>query len=385
MNARRSIVAAFRLEGATGRKLLTGVFGYISDWSIRVINNQAELLQAIRQNEADGYLVDTMASAEIIRALERIGRPTVFVNVAKGAVPPRRQFASVRNDDGGIGICAAKHLTSLGKFRSFGFVPAEGHPPWSKRREQAFRLQLARQGCPCETYAPPAGDSDMNLPLLTRWIRNLPKPLALMCAFDHCAARVTEACRAAKIDIPAQVVILGVDDDEFFCFHAKPPLSSIDLGAKDQGRRAAKILDAILRNRKHKTDVIVKFHHVIERESTRPIAPAASLIQKALDFIRANATDRITPEIVANNLHVSRRLVDLRLTENGEGTLSAIITRTRLSLLADALAKSGLPATKLIARSGFGNPNHARLLFKRHYGMTMREWRLRATREPAIR
>ena len=385
MNSRRSIIAAFRLEGATGRKLLTGAFGYISDWSIRVINNQAELLQAIRQNEADGYLVDTMASAEIIRALERIGRPTVFVNVAKGAVPPRRQFASVRNDDGGIGIYAAKYLTSLGKFRSFGFVPAEGNPPWSKRREQAFRLQLARQDCPCETYAPPVGDSDMNLPMLTRWIRNLPKPLALMCAFDHCAARVTEACRAAKIDIPAQVVVLGVDDDEFFCFHTKPPLSSIDLGAKNQGRRAAEILDSILRNRKRKADLVVKFHRIIERESTRPIAPSAALVQRALDFITANATDPITPETVAGNLHVSRRLIDMRLKENGEETLSTVITRTRLSLLADALGKSDLPTTKLIAQSGFRNSNHARLLFKRQYGMTMREWRLRATREPAIR
>ena len=375
MNVRRSIVAAFRLEGATGRKLLTGVFGYISDWSIRVINNQAELLQAIRQNEADGYLVDTMASPEIIRALERIGRPTVFVNVAKGAVPPRRQFASVRNDDGGIGIYAAKYLTSLGKFRSFGFVPAEGNPPWSKRREQAFRLQLARQGCPCETYASPVGDADMNLPMLTRWIRNLPKPLALLCAFDHCAARVTEACRTAKIDIPAQVVVLGVDDDEFFCFHAKPPLSSIDLGAKDQGRRAAEILDSILRNRKRKADLVVKFHRIIERESTRPIAPSAALVQRTLDFIKANVTDTITAETVARNLHVSRRLIDMRLKENGEETLCTIITRTRLSLLADALGKSDLPTTKLIAQSGFRNCNHARLLFKRQYGMTMREWR----------
>ena len=378
MTTRRKIIAAFRLEGATGRKLLTGVFGHInskSDWSIRVINSPNELLQAIQRDESDGYLVDTMASGEIIDALKRINRPTVFVNVTKDLVPHGRRFASVRNDDGGVGIRAANYLNSLGKFRSYGFVPADGNPTWSERRGQAFRLQLARHGRSCEIYTPTSKNSDSDHDSLVLWIRQLPKPTALMCAFDHCAACVSEACLTAKVNIPEQVVILGVDDDEFFCFHARPPLSSIDLGAKEQGCRAAETLDAILRGRKHKTESIVRLHRLIERESTRPIAPAAALIQRAMDFIRANVTDNITPETVARALNVSRRLVDLRLRESGEGTLATLITDMRLSLLADTLKKSNLPAVKLIAQVGFKNCNHARDLFRYHYGMTIGEWR----------
>ena len=94
-----------------------------------------------------------------------------------------------------------------------------------------------------------------------------------------------------------------------------------------------------------------------------------------MDFIRANATDNITPETVARALNVSRRLVDLRLRESGEGTLATLINDMRLSLLADTLKKSNLPAVKLIAQIGFKNCNHARDLFRHHYGMTMGEWR----------
>ena len=197
------------------------------------------------------------------------------------------------------------------------------------------------------------------------------------------AARVAVSCGFAELDAAAVKAAREITPLEGFCqvFGERNVLFAPGFRFENGNRPnavsvpALKAMDPLEAARK--ADLVVKFHRIIERESTRPIAPSAALVQRTLDFIKANVTDTITAETVARNLHVSRRLIDMRLKENGEETLCTIITRTRLSLLADALGKSDLPTTKLIAQSGFRNCNHARLLFKRHFGMTMREWRNR--------
>lgn len=53
-------------------------------------------------------------------------------------------------------------------------------------------------------------------PVLRR-LAELPKPLAVLAAWDVAAVQVAELCHKARLAVPSQVAILGVDDDELLC------------------------------------------------------------------------------------------------------------------------------------------------------------------------
>ena len=56
-------------------------------------------------------------------------------------------------------------------------------------------------------------------------------------------------------------------------------------------------------------------------------------------------------------------------------TVGELITERQLSILSAMLKKSKIPAVRLTKECGFGNINHAKAVFKKRFGMTMREWR----------
>jgi LacI family transcriptional regulator len=119
---------------------------------------------------------------------------------------------------------------------------------------------------------------------------------------------------------------------------------------------------------------------VVERESTKPPAPAAFLIERALKFIAENAVKGVGPREVAAHLGVSRTLLDLRFREMGTGTVGELIMERRLAVLSAMLRKSKLPIGRLAEECGFGNAKYAKAVFKKRFGMTMREWRISYTK-----
>ena len=102
---------------------------------------------------------------------------------------------------------------------------------------------------------------------------------------------------------------------------------------------------------------------------------AAFLIDRALKFIAENAVKGIGPQDVAAHLGVSRTLLDLRFREMATGTVGELIMEKRLAALSAMLRKSKLPICKLAEECGFGNAKYAKAVFKKYFGMTMREYR----------
>ena len=101
------------------------------------------------------------------------------------------------------------------------------------------------------------------------------------------------------------------------------------------------------------------------------------LIKRVLKFISENAVKGIEPKDVAVHLGISRTLLDLRFREMETKTVGEFITERRLAILSAMLKKSKIPAVRLTKECGFGNINHAKAVFKKRFGMTMREWRRR--------
>ena len=59
------------------------------------------------------------------------------------------------------------------------------------------------------------------------------------------------------LNVPEDVAVIGVDNDEVFCELSDPPLTSVALNAETAGYRAAALLDAMMKGRVRKRQHIV--------------------------------------------------------------------------------------------------------------------------------
>ena len=370
----KNVVILLRTGNATGRNILAGILKRIKDsdgCTIRIASD-ADYFRQLTAS-ASALIADTTAPAEAIKKALADGKPVVLLNDWRFKDQPPN-LGHVRTDDGEIGFKAADYFMSIGRFRSFGYIPAYTEKEWSVKRGRAFVLRLKRKGHDCRIFSE-GNDKNQGL---ESWLKALPKPTAVFCAWDNVAADAAYAAKKAKIRIPSQMVLLGVDNDETYCTSLSPQISSIEFDAENEGAAAASLMLKMLSARKASTPRTIccgTVKRVVERESTRPPAPAAFLIERALKFIAENAVKGIGPQDVAAHLGVSRTLLDLRFREMDTGTVGELIMKRRLAVLSAMLRKSKLSIGRLAEECGFGNINHAKAVFKKRFGMTMREWR----------
>lgn len=371
-----------RLSYASGRDILYGISRYAranAHWNIRLLPFSGECMSQHfpLPEEADGIIT----SEPLAQDAATSGIPLVAIGTREAWLGRRMSnLAFVRNDDVGIGRFGASFLNTLGNFRSFGFVPTNRPYYCSVLREEGFRAELAaRKKQDVRLYGKKdAEDGSMDdLAALADWLDSLPKPAAVMAVHDLRATHVLEAASLRKIEVPGQLAVIGVDNDELLCDFTTPQLTSISPDHVKEGELAAATLQTLLKkgDTRHAPTFRSSAKTIIERESTRPLSPATHLAEAAMAFIRRNALKGICAADVSANLRVSRRLCDLRFREcHGETMLEAIL-RIRFSELKRRLVSSKAPIGKITAACGFTCESHAKRLFKKRFGMSMREWR----------
>lgn len=177
--------------------------------------------------------------------------------------------------------------------------------------------------------------------------------------------------------VPDQVTILGVDNDELVCQIARPELSSIRPDTEGEGFAAAKALHALMdgRGKPGRHTILLKPLGIVERASTRPPPPAAHLVQTALEFIAQNAVKGITSDDVAKRVGCSRRLLELRFAEFHSESVHAALVRTRLAAVRRELTLTDRKFIHIARECGFKNAAVLKNLFRKTYGMSMRDYR----------
>jgi len=367
----KDIAISICTTNAMGRNILAGILKRIKDGDkcmIRIASDTSDFRRLAMS--ASALIADASACTETINVAVTEGKPVVLLNDWRFREHPNN-LVHVRTDDGEVGFKAADYLMSLGRFRSFGYVPAHADKEWSVKRGRAFAYHLAHKGHACCTFNSGSRET------LGAWLKALPKPSAVFCAWDAVAADVAYAAKKEKIQIPSQIVLLGVDNDETYCTSSSPQISSIEFNAENEGDKAAAMMLRMLSHRKVNVKRIIccgAVKRIVERESTRPPAPAAVLIERAMKFIVENATKGIGPQDVADGLGVSRTLLDLRFRETGNATVGRQILEKRLVALSSMLRKSKIPISRMTRECGFGSVNYAKAVFRKRFGMSMREF-----------
>lgn len=376
----RHVWICLRLSNASGRDLLLGISKFAKEnalWRMRVfpfVTEEASMPDPHGET-IDGIITNGPIQASL--ALSKI--PLVVIGVREPWLKRRmRSLAFVRNDDKAVGAFGAKFLRSLGKFRSFGFVPTNIPNYCTVLRYEGFRAELAKDTNRIMRYngGSLTDGSSEDIVSLGKWLASLPKPAAVMPVYDLRATHVLEAAKAMGIKVPDQLAVVGVDNDELLCDMTSPPLTSILPDHMEEGELAASVLQRLMDGEfTHVRTFRETAKTIVERESARHIAPATHLAEEAMTFIRQNACKGIGSADVAKHLRVSRRLCDLRFGEcHGKTVLDAILD-IRFDAIKRRLSTSKAPIGKITAECGFPCELHAKRMFKKRFGMTMREWR----------
>ncbi len=375
--------------GTSGRDILSGIFRHVQAkvrWDITLVQLpngfRPEIIEDAMRTGIDGIIASDFSSSQIKQIVETtaipcvaIGSSTIMSRPCGGAV------SFVGCDDKAIGAMAARHFLSLGTFNGFGFVHADGGKGERDMREIGFSDTLAQTGKTSSVFTSSRRpDEQMDARKITDWLRSLPKPAAILCYYDPLAVQILNICRDCSISVPQQVSVLGVDNDPLLCDFSVPPLSSVMPDHERAGLLAARELDRMFTRPNRPPHVVVcPPIKIVERESTRPLTPAAHLIRKAHAFIDSHVASGIRVKDVVSYLKVSRRLADLRFREIENCTIRDAIESQRMSLAEKALMDTGQTIRRIASDCGYANANTFEIVFRKLHGRSPSEYRRHST------
>ncbi len=381
-----NIVIASILSEPAGQRKFAGLFSYlgaIHRWNLRILRAQDEIVAFFKNAESlskiDGIVYSGHHDAKVAKALATAACPVVAMEIESPQLAKRSSnLIIIRNDADEIAKCAVKAFADSGRYRTFAYVNDRFHREWSRRREEAFRKAVASKGCgEAKIYAPSTLDADKDLEPLAEFLRRLEYPAAVLAANDMRATEVIAAAQSAGIKVPGMISILGIDNDPYICDSATPAISSIEPDFLGEGAAAAALLDKMMKSRQPlgKRHVFFGVSRVVVRESMPHLPPAQSLVDRAKDFIKEHAVDGIAPGDVAAHLGVSRALLDLRFRQTQKTSVGRLITDAKLAEVARLLKSTRIAIGAIPDLCGFKNPNSLKNLFKKRFGLSMREYR----------
>lgn len=392
--SKANVIIAIPTNGNDGREQLSGVFDYVNmhtNWSIQIINTRTDTVNGILEStlkNADGLLLSI--SYGVTRLADRFvsENPQLKIVVTNDhLVPLFAKHPHCRTfliDSVSVGRDAAHYFVSLGRFASYGFVHGAIRYPWSVEREAGFRSALPRK-TPLFIFPdkepPAATQDDAVTPVISheelgKWLDALPKPAAVFGANDLFASEVLTVCSQRGIRVPQQVSVVGCDNDPLVCGNAHPTLSSFQLPFRDLGYKAAETLDWMLRKKNPPRRTIrVAGTHLFERGSSAHIPPATALVEKARTYIAEHACEGIRVDDVAAHIGVSRSLLDLRFRQVCDKAVLEDILDVRLSEVKRLLEKTNRTILQIGLDCGFNDPDNLKRLFKKRFGMSMRDYR----------
>ena len=387
---------------AYGRELLRGVAQYArfhGPWSFYIEpGDVADNPPDLAAWQVDGVIA-RIRSQRLADALLATGVPTIDVDFALPDLLPY----GLANHDEKIANLAAEHLQSCG-LSHFGFV---GWAPdnqaaafWESARFKHFAQTLADNTPPTPTLSPPGEASGTKAPpvpsihqyhwpknprhwswpreqkYLARWLKTLPKPIGIMASNDQRARHVLEAARLANLEIPRDLAVIGVDNDEVLCEMSSPSLSSVAVNAHRIGYEAAKLLQKLMAGKKPPPRrIVVEPLGVIARQSTDTLAMADEAVVAALRYIRNHIDKPIRVADILTAVPVSRKTLEVRFAKVLGRTPHAEIHRVRLERVKTLLAQTDWSLKKIAAASGFTYAEHMHSVFRKQTGQTPSQYR----------
>jgi LacI family transcriptional regulator len=379
----RRIALIYDARLTYGLKVMTGVAAYLqerADYSVYIEENalKDQKLPDLRYWSGDGIIADFDHPA-VAAAVSRSRLPVVGFGSGYGWFVRRSSIPYFFTNNNTIATMAADHLLARG-FRHFAYVGYARTPinGWSEERSQAFVHRIKKQGFYCEVYRDQYKTSRHWTSLqrsLGKWLASLPKPLGVMAANDNRARHVLEACRTFSLDVPQDVAVIGVDNDELLCQLSSPPLSSIEQGATQLGFEAAALLDRLMRGEKTRRRFVIDPIGIVVRQSSDILAIDDPTVAKAMAFIQEHALQGIKVPDVVSAVAVSRSGLEARFTQSVGCTLREAIRRVQIGHARRLISDTNLPLKQVASNTGFRSVQHMTTVFGKTFGRPPAKYR----------
>jgi LacI family transcriptional regulator len=381
-------VALVTSTSSFGRRILKGVSTYVRPtrpWVIHI--GQSYLPDRIDQLRAwnPTGIIAHLGSAELVEQVRGWNIPLVNVsNATRQNDPPH-----VGIDDFAVGRMAAEHLIEKGLER-FAFC-GDLSRGYACDRRDGFRQVVTAAGHPyCEFSWPRdakvfvagahhAMDTGVET-AFRRWFENLPKPIGILVYQDYLGFSLCEVCRQAGLQIPEEIAMIGVDDDEMACDFAYPPMSSVRSPLEMVGYESARVLDDLFQGKPPPpTPILFAPTAVTVRQSTEITAANDPQLAAALRFIRNHADQPIQVEDVLDAVLISRRSLETKFKTLLNRTPLAEVHRVHVEQAKRLLTETRLPMQRVTESSGFSSTAQMNEVFRRHVGVSPSEYRRRTT------
>lgn len=307
-----------------------------------------------------------------------------IVAVAQDYITPFTEIPNLTGDYYLTGVMAARRLCGHG-FKNLGFFGYE-NVCWSDGRLKGFQETLRkeyhidnlhifmdRQLSSLWSYDTSA---------LQQWLHSLPKPIAIFACDDNQAEILVETCQAAGINVPLEVAIIGVDNDEVTCNLTSPAITSINVDIEKAGFELAQMVTHMVQDPTYPgEDIVIRPVAVVARGSTGIQATDDPVVASAMRFIYQNRMRKILVADVLREVPVSRRLLEQRFKAVTGTSLYTVISNLRIDYFAQQLVSTSDTVSEIAARMDEPDTKSLSRRFRALKGCTPTEYRKKKLRK----
>jgi LacI family transcriptional regulator len=298
------------------------------------------------------------------------------------------QLPGVFADFAVIGRMRAEHLLSRGLRRFATLTSTSEH---AHRTElAAFREKLDQAGFSCDSARIPLHVSST----LNQWrktektiaalIEQWKPPIGVYVGMEMHGRLVAQVCQQRGWRVPEDVAIITGWNEETYCEHLRPTLTSVEVGYERIGYEAARLLD---RRMDAKEDpkaskktaapehILLPPEGLLVRESTDFVAVDDPLISAALEFIAANCHLKIGQNDVADAVGMETRTLQRRFRKYLARPIAKQILHARLERAKREITQTKRSLTEISREVGFGPRERMYEVFLRELGVTPSRYR----------
>jgi len=310
-----------------------------------------------------------------------------IVAIAQDYITPFDCIPNLTADYALTGAMAAERFCNLG-FRHFAFFGYNG-VCWSDGRQKGFRARLQEAGFGDSLHVYDRQQINhlwyYDRPELRQWLLNLPKPVGIFACDDNQAEILVEACHAIGLNVPMDVAIIGVDNDEVTCNLSSPAISSIEMDIEKAGyelaEKASRMVEEGIFNGE---DILIRPVSIVERGSSGMVATKDQIVTSALRYIYDNRKRKISVRDVLAQVPISRRLLEQRFKSVTGTTVYNTISVLRMEYFAHQLINTNDTVSEIAARMDEPDTKTISRRFRAIKGCTPSEYRSRELRKMGV-
>lgn len=311
-------------------------------------------------------------------------RKNGIVAIAQDYITQFEEIPNLTGDYYLTGAMAARRLCGHG-FKHFGFFGYE-NVCWSDGRLKGFQETLQKEyhidDLHIFTDRQLSSLWSYDTSALQQWLHSLPKPIGIFACDDNQAEILLETCQAAGINVPLEVAIIGVDNDEVTCNLTSPAITSINVDIEKAGFEVAQMATRMVQDRSYRgEDIVIRPVAVVARGSTGIQATDDPVVASAMRFIYQNRMRKILVADVLREVPVSRRLLEQRFKAVTGASLYTVISNLRIDYFAQQLITSSDTVSEIAARMDEADTKSLSRRFRALKGCTPTEYRKKKLRK----